>query len=139
VAERPVIVDTGPLIAFLDRSEPEHPWALSQFRLLPAPFLTCEPVLAEAFHLVRDIPSGPRQLFHLLTRGAVQIDFAIASELDDLEKLIYKYRDLPMSLADACLVRMSEQYPLASVLTLDRHFRIYRRNGRQPISVIMPD
>jgi predicted nucleic acid-binding protein len=68
----------------------------------------------------------------------LQVDLSILAEREALWKLIHKYEDLPMSLADACLVRLAELHPAASVFTLDSHFRVYRKNGRQQISVIMP-
>ena len=136
--ERPIIIDTGPLVAFLMGSESRHDWAVEQFKSLPAPFLTCEPVLTEAYHLLSRVREGPRQFFQLLTRGVVKVDFALMAEAGALERLIRKYQDLPMSLADACLVRLAERHPSAMVLTLDRHFSIYRKHGRQPIVAIMP-
>ena len=139
VTEQTVIVDTGPLIAFLDSAEPWHSWVDAQFRILPTPLITCEPVITEAFHLLRRVPEGARQLFQMISRGAVRIDYALMPEVDDLERLMRKYRDLPMSLADACLVRMSERFPMGPVFTLDRHFKVYRRNGRQAIPTLMPE
>jgi predicted nucleic acid-binding protein len=139
VPERPVIIDTGPLVAFLLKSEPRHTWAVEQFKSLPAPFLTCEPVLTEAFHLLSRAKEGPRQFFQLLTRGVLKIDFGLMAEAEALDGLVRKYHDLPMSLADACLVRMTERRPTAVVLTLDRHFKIYRKHGRQPIALMIPD
>jgi predicted nucleic acid-binding protein len=131
-------MDTGPLVAFLVEGEPRHDWAVEQFKSLPAPFWTCEPVLTEAFHLLSRAREGPRRFFQLLTRGVLKVDFGLIAEAAALEKLIRKYQDLPMSLADACLVRMAERYPSALVLTLDRHFEIYRKHGRQPIAAVMP-
>jgi predicted nucleic acid-binding protein len=61
------------------------------------------------------------------------------AETGALERLIRKYQDLPMSLADACLVRLAERHPSALVVTLDQHFKIYRKHGRQPIAVKMPE
>jgi len=139
VPERPVIADTGPLIAFLLEREPRHAWAVAQFKSLPAPFFTCEPVLTEAFHLLSRIQNGPQPFFDLLGRGLLVVDFALNTHTKSLEKLVRKYQDLPMSLADACLVRMAETHPTAVVLTLDRHFRVYRKHGRQPIPIIMPE
>ena len=138
MSERLVIVDTGPLVASLIETDVWHIWASEQIKLLPAPLLTCEAVLTEVFYLLRRIPNGPQRMFQLLRRDAIRVDFMLIPEARALEKLIEKYQDLPMSLADACLVRMSEQHPSASVFTLDRHFQIYRRNGRQPIPLVMP-
>jgi predicted nucleic acid-binding protein len=139
VPERPVIADTGPLVAFLLEREPRHLWAVQQFKSLPAPFFTCEPVLTETFHLLRHARQGAARFFDLLDRGLLVVDFDLMTEKKSLEKLMRKYDDLPMSLADACLVRMSEARPTAVVLTLDRHFKIYRKHGRQPVTAIMPD
>lgn len=133
-----VLVDTGPLVAFLREAEANHEWAVERFGELPAPFLTCEPVLAETFFLVSRQPDGPRRFFELLDSGLLKIEFSVLSEREALWKLIHKYKDLPMSLADACLVRLAELNPRASVFTLDAHFRLYRKNGRQPIPVVMP-
>lgn len=133
-----VLVDTGPLVAFLRKAEATHAWTAARFAELPAPFLTCEPVLAETFFLVSRQPDGPRRFFELLDSGLLEVDFRVLAEQQALGKLIHKYRDLPMSLADACLVRMAELSAGAIVFTLDTHFRVYRKNGRQTIPVIMP-
>jgi predicted nucleic acid-binding protein len=133
-----ILVDTGPLVAFLREAESVHAWVAARFKELPAPFLTCEPVLAETFFLVSHHPGGPRRFFELLKSELIAVDFTVLSHREALWKLIHKYEDLPMSLADACLVRLAELNPGASVFTLDAHFRIYRKNGRQQIPVIMP-
>ena len=109
-----------------------------KFQELPAPFLTCEPVLTETFFLVSKHTGGPRRVFDLVGSGLLEVDFPVVREQEALWKLIHKYEDLPMSLADACLVRLAELHPSASVFTLDRHFRTYRKNGRQQIPAIMP-
>lgn len=133
-----ILVDTGPLVAFLREAETEHEWVAEKFQELPAPFLTCEPVLTETFFLVSKHTGGVRRFFGMLESGLLEIDFAVMHEREALWKLTHKYEDLPMSLADACLVRLAELHPSAGVFTLDRHFRTYRKNGRQQIPVIMP-
>jgi predicted nucleic acid-binding protein len=138
VTETPVIVDTGPLVAFLVRDDAHHRWSADRFRELPAPFLTCEAVLTEAFHLVRRLPGGTARLFELLETGSIRVAFDLMDERRPLSRLMDKYADVPMSLADACVVRMAERVERASVLTLDRHFTLYRKHGRQPIPAIMP-
>jgi predicted nucleic acid-binding protein len=134
-----VLVDTGPLVAFLVETDSHHAWAAKRFQELPAPLLTCEPVLTEAFYLVSRLRNGPRRFFELLGSGLLNVEFAVLAERDALRKLVHKYADLPMSLADACVVRMSEQIDGAVVFTTDSDFRAYRKNGRQLIPLIMPE
>ena len=134
-----ILVDTGPLVAILVGTDLHHAWAVEQLPELPAPFVTCEPVLAETFYLVSRLPNGPRRFFELLGSGLLKGGFNVLVEREALQKLIYKYNDLPMSLADACLVRMAEQIQDAVVFTTDSDFRTYRKNGRQIIPLIMPE
>ena len=102
------------------------------------PFFTCEPVLAETYFLLTRQSNGPQLFFDLLSSGLLTVDFSIMAERNNFAKLIHKYRDLPISLAGACLVRMAELSPGSTVFTLDQHFRVYRKNGRQTIPAIMP-
>jgi predicted nucleic acid-binding protein len=138
VPEKVVIADTGPLVAFLSRFDLHHSWAVEQFKTLPAPFLTCEPVLTEAFHLLRGLKQGKQRFFQLLDSGLLAVEFDLLGERKALASLIRKYDSVPMSLADACVVRMTELQPKASVFTVDRDFLIYRRKGRLAISAILP-
>ena len=133
------MVDAGPLVAYLKRDEVDHAWAEDRFRELRRPLLTCEPVLSEAFFLLQGVHNGSRQLLGLLERGLVVPDFNVRANLPALAQLMCRYESVPMSLADACLVRMSELARDAAVFTLDRDFRIYRRHGRQVIPLIFPD
>jgi predicted nucleic acid-binding protein len=138
VPEDRVIVDTGPLVAFLVKEETHHPWVMQQFQRLHAPFLTCDAVLTEAFFLVRKLPHGTAKFFALLKSGLLEIDFSIIAEGAALEKLVHRYANVPMSLADACLVRLANLHPETVVFTLDQDFQIYRRDRREPIPLLMP-
>jgi uncharacterized protein len=99
--------------------------------------MTCEAVLSEAFHLLQ--ASGGRGLVALLRRGSLTPSFTLGAETETILRLMLKYVDVPMSFADACLVRMTETLPDPILLTTDRDFRIYRRHGRQVIPCKMPD
>lgn len=99
---------------------------------------SCEAVVSEAWYLLRNSRKGQAALLDLLERGLLSIDFALGSELVPVRRLVDRYRDRPMSLADACLVRMAELYDEASILTLDSDFSVYRKNGRQVITLIAP-
>jgi len=135
---RPVFLDTGPLVALLDRKDQHHAWAATQARILRPPLLTCEPVIAEACWLLRDLPRGPATVMDLLSRGVVRIAFDLESEATPVAEMLARYASVPMDLADACLVRMTEIEPEGRVLTLDGDFRIYRRTGRRVVPTIMP-
>jgi len=132
------IVDTGPLVAFLDKAERHHGWTVEQVRALDAPLLTCEPVLAEAMFLLSDLPKAQEALFDLLANGAVRIAFQVGEHVAPLRALHRKYRDRPISLADACVVRMAELFERHQVFTLDSDFSVYRRNSREPLDLIFP-
>lgn len=132
------IVDTGPLVAFLDRSERHHGWAAAQIERLEPPLLICEPVLAEAMYLLARFEKAADTIFRLLENGALHIGLEIARHIPELRALHRKYRDVPMSLTDACIVRMAELNERHSVLTLDSDFAVYRKHGKAPIPLIHP-
>src|SRR5262249_51507426 len=138
VSEGRIIVDTGPLVAFLLKEETHHEWVKDQFQHLPAPFLTCDAVLTETFFLLRNLRQGPSKFFALIQSGLLRSDFPLLAQSASLERLIHKYADVPMSLADACLVRLAESNPGSVVFSLDTDFRIYRKHGRQPIPTLLP-
>lgn len=135
---RAAIVDTGPLVAFLDRAERHHRWVTERVEELDTPLLVCEPVLAEAMHLLAHFSRAQEAVFGLLENGALSIAFRIEEHIPALRKLHQKYRDRPMSLADACIVRMAEIYEQHAVLTLDSDFSVYRKHGRVPLALIHP-
>lgn len=135
---RAAIVDTGPLVAFFDRAERHHAWAAERVRELAAPLLVCEPVLAEAMFLLAGLPKAQDALFELIENGALRIALQVEEQVSELRTLHRKYRDRPMSLADACIVRMAELFDRHEVLTLDSDFSIYRKHGREPIVLIQP-
>jgi predicted nucleic acid-binding protein len=131
-----IIADSSALVAFISRDDQHHAWIAAQAGSLPPPWLACEAVLTEAFHLVGD--EGAPRLRELLRRRAVVLSFDLADELEPVLTLMDKYADLPMSLADACLVRMSETLPAPVVLTTDADFKIYRRHSRQIVPCLLP-
>ncbi len=134
----PVLVDTGPLVAALRSRDRHHGWTQAQFAGLPGPLLTCEAVLSEAFFLLQTVSKGHAALSALIDRGILEVRFDFQDEREGTLHLLRKYADTPMSFADACLVRMSELRREASVLTLDRDFSTYRRNGRERIPLLAP-
>jgi uncharacterized protein len=133
------LLDTGPLVSFLASGLEHHDWAVEQWKQMSPPLLTCEPVLTEAAFLLKREGRETDSLFELLERGVIRIALRIQEQRADLRALMRRYRNRPMSLADACLVRLSEIHAEGEVLTLDSDFRIYRRHGNKVISVRMPD
>jgi hypothetical protein len=109
---------------------------VARARQFSAPWLTCEAVLSEAFFLVG--APGRKAMAGLLRRRLVQVQFDLGSELDPVLRLMDKYGNVPMSLADACLVRMTETLANPLLLTTDADFRIYRRHSRQAIPCLVP-
>jgi predicted nucleic acid-binding protein len=107
---RATLVDTGPLVAFLNRRHRHHQWAVDTMARLRPPLLTCEAVLSEAIYLVRTLPGGGEAVMEMLERGVVRAAFRLEEEAAAVRTLVAKYGDVPMDLADACLVRMTEIY-----------------------------
>lgn len=133
-----LLLDTGPLVAYLDSDDRNHAWACSLFEESSGPLITCEPVLAEAFFLLRRHVPQINALEEMLWDGRFNLSFSLASEARAIVHLRRSYRNVPMSLADACLVRLSELHPKLSLITFDSDFHIYRRNKRQLIPIIAP-
>jgi predicted nucleic acid-binding protein len=129
------IADTGFIVAFANRNDRHHAWAVGVAEQLTSPLLTCEAVLAEAaFHL-----ENVRLVLAMVQEGLVELAFDCREHLPQLASLAARYADRHPDLADLCLIRMSELHPRLPVLTVDRtDFRIYRRNKREAIPLICP-
>ena len=134
--KRNIIIDTGPLVAFINARDRYHEWSKDQWARIASPLLTCEAVLSEACFILRETHGGQEIVLELLKRGVLSLPFRMEDSLEQIKWLLKKYSDVPMSLADACLVRMSEIYPDSSVFTLDIDFRIYRKNKRNVIPLL---
>ena len=133
-----IIIDTGPLVAYLNRRDKWHSWVADQMTALAPPLLTCEPVLTEACFLIHRAGGRPVDLIRKVAQRGLEIAFDLEDEAAGVESLMQRYADTPMSLADACLVRMTERFPDCRLFTLDSDFGHYRRNGRQVIPLLTP-
>ena len=128
------ILDTGPLVALLNRRDTFHRWTREALAHLASPLYACEPVLTEAAYLTK----RPIEILRMVTDGALTIGLTVTDESEALQRLLQRY-DGRMDLADACVVRQSELFQDSQVFTLDRRdFSIYRRNGRQAIPLLAP-
>ena len=131
-----IIIDTGPLVAFINARDKYHEWSKQQWASIAPPLLTCEAVLSETCFLLRETDGGSEIVLELLKRGVLNLPFRLEDSLEQIKWLLKKYSNVPMSLADACLVRMSEIYTNSIVFTLDNDFSIYRKNKRNVIPLL---
>lgn len=131
-----VVVDTGPIVALLDADDRHHAWVKAQFARLRPPLLTCEAVLTEASFLIARLGQNASAVTALVDRGVVFVKQLFDAESPAITRLVRRYANVPMSLADACLVRLVELTPHATLFTLDSDFEIYRQKGRSVIPLL---
>lgn len=136
--KRSVVLDTGPLVALLSARDPLHAWAVEQWARIEPPLMSCEAVFSEACFLLRSTARGDEAVLGLLRRGVIKIGLSLTEEAAAIERLISKYRDVPMALADACVVQLAEKLQSPCVFTIDGHFDIYRMHGRRVIPTLQP-
>src|SRR5690242_3121562 len=135
---RSVLLDAGPIVAYLRQEETHHAWAVAQFDQY-GQFCTCEPVLAEACARLAYYREDPARVMELVRDADLTVEFAAKPNADRIVRLMRKYQDQPMDFADACLVIMAEQIRDCLVLTLDHgDFRTYRRHEREMIPFVSP-
>ena len=137
---RRVLVDAGPIAALLDRRDTHHDWAKQQLAHLHQPLLTCEGVVSEVFFLLVRVRGGISTFAELLRHKLIRVDseFSYCEHLTEILDNVERYKNVPMSFADACLVRMTEIKRDSLVFTTDRDFLTYRRNRRERIPLIAP-
>lgn len=134
-----MLIDAGPIVAFLHDEENDHAWAVDQFRRFGR-FSTCEAVLAEACARLAYYGKDPARVIELARDGDWEVGFSMKPNADRIVRLMRKYADLPMDFADACMVVMTEQVSDCVVLTLDRQdFSVYRRHERAIVPFISPE
>jgi predicted nucleic acid-binding protein len=129
------IADTGFLVAFGNRNDYHHEWAIGIAERVTEPLLTCEPVLAEtAFHL-----GSSALVLAFLRDGLARSALVLTEHVSRLAELAARYADRKPDLADLCLIRLSELHPRYPVITTDlADFRVYRRGRREVIRLIHP-
>lgn len=137
---RHVLADTGPIVALLNRRDIHHEWAKREIVNLRDPLLTCEAVISEVFFLLSRVRGGSATFAALLRDQLVCVaaNFSYRDHSNEILKHLERYSGVPMSFADACLVRMSEVERDSIIFTTDRDFLTYRRHRRQAIPLISP-
>lgn len=122
-----ILLDTGPLVALLSRNDAHHVRARRLFAECAPPFRSCEAVIAEACFLMRKVDAaGPAEVIALGRRGVYNVVMSVGDHWTNIEALLRKYSDRPISLADACLIRCAEIHQEARILTFDRDFSVYK-------------
>jgi predicted nucleic acid-binding protein len=135
----PVIADAGVIVGLIYERDQWNEWTRAQAAGLPVPYLTCEAVITEACYLLQDISDGEDKVLQMIELGVLQVSFSLPAEVKTVKALMKKYKNVPMSLADACLVRMCELTENSVVFTVDSDFHIYRKNGKRKIDLIIPE
>jgi uncharacterized protein len=138
MAATKVLLDAGPLIGYLNRKDQHHGWAVESWAALEEPLWTCEAVLSEAIFNLQSEGMPLDSVLHYLDIGIIRLDFSVDANRADVSNLLRKYADQPMSLADACLVRMAELNVNCQIFTTDKDFLVYRRKGRSTIPLLAP-
>lgn len=133
----PVLLDTGPIVALLDRSEQHHRECSDLVATLEAPLITCEAVIAEACYLLRGLRGAPAAVLENVERGNFFIAYRLMDRAAPLAKLMKKYANVPMDFADACLVDLASQLTTGRILTLDDDFRVYRWGRNRPFELLL--
>jgi len=133
----PVLVDTGSIVALLDRSERHHKECAAVIAEIDAPLLTCEAVIAEACYLLREIKNAVDAVLENVEKGTFLVPYRAAGKTSALRRLLKKYANVPMDFADACLVEMADEYQTGRILTLDRDFHIYRWGKNRPFDFVV--
>ena len=132
------VVDTGVLVAYLNRRDNLHEWACKELDRVSPPLLTCEAVVAESCYLLQG-SGGDEAILKMIEDGYIQIPFKLAEQAKEIGQTLTKYKKQKVSLADASLVRMLELVKGGIILTTDSDFEVYRIHRNQRISVIHPN
>lgn len=127
---RAVLVDAGPLVALIDRGDAHHQECVDALKTVRDPLITVWPALTEAMYLLAFSPDAQHALWEMVVGESQRLIDLDRHDASRMQALMHKYRDLPMDLADAALVRVAEREKVARIFTLDRrHFRVYRPAG----------
>jgi predicted nucleic acid-binding protein len=134
---KPILLDTGVIVALLDRSERFHQACAKTVRDLEAPLVTCEAVIAESCYLLRNLPGAPEAVIENVVAGIFQVPFQLSREAASVKQVLRKYRDRRIDFADACLIRLADEFETAGMLTLDKDFEIYRWGRNKPFRILL--
>lgn len=135
---KPVLLDSGVIVALLDSAEQHHRRCVAALEELDRPLITCEAVIAESCYLLRRLPGASERVIENIERGNFQIPLQLADSALRIRALMRKYRNIPASLADACLIAIAEEFESGDILTLDSDFLAYRWQKNRPFQLLIP-
>lgn len=134
---KPVLLDTGVIVALLDRSEKFHQSCAAILQDLRVPLVTCEAVIAESCYLLRNLPRAAETVIENVEAAIFQIPYQLSQDAVATKQCLRKYRDHNIDLADACLIRLADQFETPDILTLDKDFQIYRWGRNKPFNLLI--
>jgi predicted nucleic acid-binding protein len=136
---KPVLLDTGCIVALLDRSEQRHEACAAALAKVSSPLATSEAVIAEACYLLRRLPGASDAVLENVERGIFTLPLRLAERAPSMRRLLKKYARVPMDLADACLVDLADELATGDILTLDSDFVVYRWGRNRPFRLLVED
>ena len=131
-----VLLDTGVIVALLDRNERYHEACAKAVRELEGPLITCEAVIAESCYLLRNLGGAAEAVIENIAAAIFQIPFQLSVEAAGVKQILRKYRDRKIDLADACLIRLADEFETGDILTLDGDFTVYRWSRNKPFRIL---
>jgi predicted nucleic acid-binding protein len=133
---KPVLLDAGFIVALLDRSENFHKTCARTVREVEAPLVTCEAVITESCYLLRNLSGASEAVIENIAAGIFQVPFQLSLDIAGVKQVLRKYKDRKIDLADACLIRLADQFGTGDILTLDQDFAIYRWGRNKPFRML---
>ncbi len=134
---KPILLDSSVIVALLDRSERFHRACADAVQSIEGPLITCEAVITESCHLLRNLPGAREAILRNVSVGNFQVPFQISHQATVVEAILRKYRDRKIDFADACLVALAGEYETGQILTLDREFETYRWARNKPFQFLL--
>ena len=135
---KPVLLDTGVIVALLDRSERFHHACAEAITGFHVPLVTCEAVIAESCYLLRTLKGAPETVMENVAAGVFQIPLQLSQSAHEIRRILQKYRDRRIDLADACLIHLANGFGTGKILTLDRDFEVYRWGRNSSFELLIP-
>lgn len=134
----PVLLDTSVIVASLNRRDSNHARCAAAMRNLRSPVATCEAIIVESCYLLQAIPSAVDDVMANVANGTLQIPFQLSVSVQEVQKILHKYRDTPADFADACLIAMADALDTGDILTLDGDFKLYRWKRNRSFHMLIP-